>query len=833
MRLTVFTLALSCCAGSMEISRPVRSWEFLDATGPRAAWLGREDGTLEAYVYPLKILRDMRLRFEINGHFVPGEGLARRVSYRPASSSITYTGDDFRVVETLVVPADKAGALMMFDVQARNPLRIDVEFTPDFQLMWPASMGSTGVEWSPQAKSFVFAADGQPFSAVFGSPDATLVSLAYATNYTASSFSSFSLGTITGHAKRVVAIAASMKSRDEALSTYQSLVAEPQRAIDEAERQFADYLANTVTLDLPDSRLQEAYDWSRISTVKGFVDNPFLGRGLVAGYGLSKGAYRPGFAWFFGRDSFWTSFALTSVGDFANARAAIGFVSRFQREDGRIPHEISQSAGLVDWFHQFPYGYASADATPLFAVAVGDYVQASGDIAFARDQAPRLWRALEFMRSTLDEAGFPRNVGVGHGWVEGGPLLPVRVELYQAGCYVEALRSLATLARLLNDDARAQQLAAEYEQKRRALNERFWLPESNRYAFALDVQGRPVDQPSVLATVPMWFDLLDRQHAQEMIDLLSEEQHATDWGMRIISSHSTLYDPSGYHFGSVWPLFTGWAATGEYRNHQADAALANLRANAWLALDGGGGNTTEVLSGDWYSPLSTASPHQIWSAAMVVSPLLRGLLGLESDAPAGKMRFAPHLPADWQRVGVQGIPFAGARVDLHLRRDANVLTLEIGNSGAGSFTLDFAPAYPLCARLTAADVDGKAVTWTEESENKDWHPHFVLPVGPGRTTLTIHHRGLFGYALPFVPPRLGEPSESLKIVCTRWTNDARTLTITVSGRPLRDYRLDLVNSESLISVDGASRGKDGELTVHMPAGEGEEYVNEQIVFSLR
>jgi hypothetical protein len=218
---------------------------------------------------------------------------------------------------------------------------------------------------------------------------------------------------------------------------------------------------------------------------------------------------------------------------------------------------------------------------------------------------------------------------------------------------------------------------------------------------------------------------------------------------------------------------------------------------------------------------------------MVVSPLLRGLLGLESDALAGKMRFAPHLPADWEKVGVHGIPFAGARVDLQLHRDANVLTLEIGNSGSGSFTLDFAPAYPLCARLTAADVDGRAVTWKEESEYKDWHPHFLISVGPGRTTLTVHHHGLFGYALPFVPPRLGEPSVSLKIVSTRWNNDARTLTLTVSGRPLRDYRLDLVNSGQLMSVDGASLGDEGELTVHMPAGAADEYVNRQIVFSLR
>ena len=670
-----FFVVVCCFGGDLQISRPVRSWEFLDATGPRAGLLGTEGGTLEAYVYPLKIFSSLKLRFVAGAQTIPGESIARRISSRPESYSITYAGDDFQVTETLLIPVDEPGGLMLLDVEARNPLRIDVSFARDFQLMWPAAIGTGYSEWSDQLKAFRFGADGQPYAAVFGSPEAALVSQAYASNYSSAATSVFTLGEIKGHAKRILAFAASMKSADEALAAWRRLIARSGRLQEEARSYYAAYLANTIDLELPDAHLQQAYDWSRISIVKGFVDNPFLGRGLVAGYGPSKGAYRPGFAWFFGRDSFWTSFALISAGDFANARAAIQFISHFQRDDGKIPHEISQSASLVDWFKQFPYGFASADATPLYAIAAGDYVRASGDLAFAREQAPRLWKALAFMQSTLDEAGFPRNLQVGHGWVEGGPLLPVRVEFYQAGCYVEALRSLATLARFIGDDQRAKQLEAEFEQKRRALEEHFWLPKAKRYAFALDTNGRPVDQPGVLATVPMWFDLLDRQHAQEMIGQLAQEQHQTDWGMRIISSRSPLYDPSGYHFGSVWPLFTGWASVGEYRYHAAEPALANLRANAWLALDGAGGNTTEVLSGDSYSPLSTASPHQIWSAAMVVSPLLRGLLGLQSDAGARRIVFAPHLPADWQTAGVHGIPFLGTRVNLDIRRDAQTLQL--------------------------------------------------------------------------------------------------------------------------------------------------------------
>lgn len=823
MRLIVLLCACCCFAADLEISRPVRSWEFLDAVGPRAGLLGRENGTLEGYIYPLKIFKDLKLRFVTDSQVLPAETLARRISSRPGSYTVTYTGDNFRVTETLAASMNEAGAVMVLNVDAHGPLRIDVEFARDFQLMWPAAIGSGYAQWSPPNKAFLFGADGYPYAAVLGSPDAALLTSEHATDYSIASTFTFTLGTIDGRGTRTLALAGSMKSRDEALAAYRRVLTSPSRMIDENERYYRDYLANTVELQLPDAWLQKAYDWARISEVEGFVDNPFLGRGLVAGYGPSKGAYRPGYAWFFGRDTFWTSLALTAAGDFANARTAIAFISKFQRDDGKLPHEISQSASFTDWFKQFPYGYASADATPLFAIAAGEYIKASGDVEFAREQAPRLWKALEFMRSTLDEAGFPKNLGVGHGWVEGGRLLPVRVELYQAGCYVEALRSLAFVARALGDEQRAKQLDTEFDVKRRALNEIFWLPQSHAYAFAIGTNGKLVDQPSVLATVPMWFDLLDRQRAQEMIGLLADEQHASDWGMRIISSKNPLYDPSGYHFGSVWPLFTGWASVGEYRNHESQAALANLRANAWLTLDGAGGNPTEVLSGDTYTELSTASPHQIWSAAMVVSPLLRGLLGLQSDAVHKITRFEPHLPADWRTVGVRA-----GKVNFDLRRDADILQLTIHNSGSQPFQLEFAPAYPPCARVTSATLDGQTVAWKETNEYKDWHPRFTIAVKPGDSTLVVHHRGMFGYVVPFTPPHLAEPSESLKVVSEQWTNNGQTLELTVSGRAGRDYRLDLVGGERVASVQGAARDGARALLIHTAS----DYTHQRITITL-
>ena len=199
----------------------------------------------------------------------------------------------------------------------------------------------------------------------------------------------------------------------------------------ESAQYYRDYLSRTVNLTLPDAQLQQAYDWSRVSTVQGLVTNETLGTGLVAGYRASGTGQRPGFAWFFGRDSMWTSFALNSIGDFETTRTALEFISKFQRDDGKIPHEISQGASFVNWFKDYPYGYASAGATPLYIIAANDYACAAAT-RNSRGRSGQPMDGVQFLRSTYDEQNFPQNFGFGHGWIE-SVALPVKTEFYQSG----------------------------------------------------------------------------------------------------------------------------------------------------------------------------------------------------------------------------------------------------------------------------------------------------------------------------------------------------------------------------------------------------------------
>src|SRR5437763_11742829 len=278
------------------------------------------------------------------------------------------------------------------------------------------------------------------------------------------------------------------------------------------------------------------------------------------------------------------------------------------------------------------------------------------------------WRPYTFLRSTWDAKHHPQNSGVGHGWVEGGPLLPVKTELYQSGLGVEALRCLADMARIADQSVSSKELDDEAEHQRKGLDQDFWSEQTDTYAFALDQQNNRVEIPSVLTTVPMWFGLLDPAHAQLNINSLAGPDHTTDWGMRILSAEDARYNPSGYHFGSVWPLFTGWASVAEYRYHRPIEGYASLRANSLLALDGSLGHVTEVLSGTYYEGLGTASPHQIWSSAMVISPLVRGMLGLSVDENKKTVRLAPHLPAGWKHFALHHLSACGGRYDVSFQR---------------------------------------------------------------------------------------------------------------------------------------------------------------------
>jgi hypothetical protein len=204
------------------------------------------------------------------------------------------------------------------------------------------------------------------------------------------------------------------------------------------------------------------------------------------------------------------------------------------------------------------------------------------------------------------------------------------------------------------------------------------------------------------------FSLLEPAHARRTLEALSGHALTADWGARMLTTASPLYDPTHYNMGAVWPFVTGFVALGHYAYGRPWAGYPLVDALSRMGFDWARGRHPELLSGAYYRPLDAAVPHQFFATSMLVSPVAYGLLGFEPDAPAARARLAPQLPPQWGRTRVSGLKVGAARLDLTIEQEPGRRSLRLEPSG-GPLVLDLRPLPPPGAREVSVTVDGTRV----------------------------------------------------------------------------------------------------------------------------
>jgi glycogen debranching enzyme len=803
----------------LALRRRTRPGAFLDVLGRKAAVFGYEHGKLEAWAYPLQLLDDFELSFRLEGYplELKGSDTSATVEARPEATVVTYSHAAFTVRQTIFAPLDEPGVVMLFDVDSALPLSITVSFRPRLKLMWPAGLMTGSLSWDEKQRAYFITEETGRFAGVVGSPAARDVSVMPYQEEPRDVPARFRLEVTPSELKTnfvPVIIAGSVRGRDDARAVYTRLLNSARGLYEKNVEHYRRLLDETTSITTPDARVNEALQWAKVGIDKGVVDNPLLGRGLVAGFRTAGESERPGFAWFFGRDSLWTALALDSYGDFATTRDALNFLKKFQRADGKIPHEISQSASLIPWFTDYTYPWASADATPLYIIAHADYLRATGDIDFVRANWDSIVKAYRFTKaSDTDGNGLIENEKFGHGWVEGGALYPPHEEIYMQGLWVEALRGVEEMAGELNDEKLSDEARESAERTTQAIEETYWLGERGFYAFATNTPRESPreadpgpnratrqkrmneldklklwDEDTVMPAVPLWFGVLEDERAQSELDHLGGGHVASDWGARIITDESRLYDPLSYHSGSVWPLFTGWASMGAYRYGRPHVGLQALMSNVLLWRQNALGYVTELLSGDFNAPFGRSSHHQVWSEAMTVTPLLRGMLGVEVEDSGKTVRFEPQLPADWNSIEVRRVSTRANTLDFSLTRGGGLMTIKIRSDSPtdhapASVNVIIAPAFPLDARVRSIKADGRALNFNSERVGDVLRVEASVEVRR-ETVVTITYDEGSDVYLTREPAAPGARSDSLRVLRSEATNGAlRLLLEGLGGRP--------------------------------------------------
>jgi glycogen debranching enzyme len=847
----------------LVLRRPPRPGSFFDVVGRRAGAFGYEGRGFEAWAYPLKLVEDFRLAFRIEGYPLEFEAasLLVAVEVRPEATLFTYSHAAFTVRQILFAPIEEPGIVSLLEVRSALPMTVIGSFRPRLRLMWPAGLMTGEVAWDEKASAYTIGEETKRFAAAIAAPGAKdLAVMPHQEEPRDVPIRFAAEAPIHGAAFLPMAIAGSIEGRDRATETALRLIREARPLYDATVAHYRRVSSETLEIETPDPRVNEAFAWAKVGIDKGLASNPLLGTGFVAGFRTSGESERPGFAWFFGRDALWTTFALHSKGDLAAARHALEFLRRHQRPDGKVPHEISQSASLIPWFSDYPFPWNAADATPLYVIAQADHYQAGGDRAYLEGAWDSIVRAFRFTAGTdTDANGLVENTKFGHGWVEGGGLYPPHEEIYQQGVWVAACRALSEMARALAHAELAGEASAHAERTREAVEKTYWLADGF-YAFAtarprekppeadpgprretrqrrmqeLDRAG-VVDEDTVLPAVPLWWRILDPERAQAQIDRLGSAALATDWGQRLLSSQSRLYDPLAYHAGSVWPLFTGWAAMAAYAHGRPHVGYQALMANALLYQPSALGYVTELLSGDRNAPFSRSSHHQVWSEAMVVTPLVRGLLGIEARDGGRALRLAPLLPGDWDRVVARGVRVGSARLDVAMARRSEGLALGLRPRDGPLSTpirLSLSPGIPLDAALRGVTVDGRAVRFESRREG-DVQRIEVTTELRGPTEVLVAHAPGTEVFWPIVAPEPGDESSALRVIRAR--PQAGALSLVLEGRGGRSYALRVRGPRrpgEMAGVSVSRAGRDFELRVAFD-GPSQNYVRRELSLPLR
>jgi glycogen debranching enzyme len=666
-------------------SRPERA-AAVTLAGRRAFAAGNEvDGITEVWTHPIRIISNLKLSIDTTA------AASVEVRVTPLFLERTLAHE---LVERALVAQDLA--VIAWSWNAQRACTLVAEWQVDLRFMWPYPPGVLGaLRWNKDARSLLVVADDARDVARFVVSKPVHWEVLPYTDGDASILVRLTVSLVPGDVFNLVALGA--EAANETKIEVRRWSRGNAGAWDKRARQL-------LRVSATDPRLDIALQWASHRLDRSVVAVTGVGRSLVAGYAASTPGWadgRPGYAWFFGRDAVWTAFALLALGDFEAVRDVLAFLGDKQDPRGKVLHECTTSGSVH---------YDAADSTPLYLLLMSRYLAASGDLHFVRSRWTQVLSALEYCRSTdRDGDGLIENTRVGHGWIEFGRLGGGKVTFYNAGIWVAALRELSISAETIGERATAGHLQAEAVRARQALKEQFFDAASGLFVLKLsdtaNTAGREVALTQTAThAVPLLLGSVPPAAMNKWLDLVAGDDFTAPWGVRMMSAREPDYNPASYHGGAVWPLYTGWAAWAEYRAGRTTSALRHWWQNVLLCFEREKGAWDEVLHGSELRSIGVC-PDQAWSAAMVVAPLVYGLLGFEPDAAKQRALLMPSLPDEWDRLDVDNLRVGDCTVSLHYERAGTVHRFRLlQTAGSVPLRIVFEPRVP--QRVTDVLVDG-------------------------------------------------------------------------------------------------------------------------------
>jgi hypothetical protein len=493
------------------------------------------------------------------------------------------------------------------------------------------------------------------------------------------------------------AIAGSNVGKEEASGALKLGLGAPDELLREKISERQQVLSQT-QIQVPDETIQAAFDWGKLNladmsrTVRNvMVQDSMEGNAgkypatilqvipVLSGFGAGY----PDYPWFFGTDGAYSTFSLSAVGLWQEAKnhlAAIRQVSQIVNgSTGKVLHEC-----VTDGSIYFGTNAQNGDVneTAEFATAAATLWRWSGDNSVRDDNYDFIIAGLKYITTELVTASLNPD-----GWPEGAGMVEATgmgaLKLDVAVYTIRALNDLVEMADSKGDSATRDWAAMKASALTSKFRQDWWIPSQGLFADSLALsQMVPTDPPAVTGP-PTQLEQLYWTNATPMETSSASVMDASMAFPQLESS--TFTGPTGFfQQGQSLPAIqgnrqasavnTGVMAIAEANYGRMDQSLRYVQFVADELDVEQPGALPELFDSPDYKYFSGGNPFggamvmQAWSSYAIHWPLEELYLGIKPDAPAKTLAVVPDLPGSWKELSIDNLHVGSDQIAVSVKR---------------------------------------------------------------------------------------------------------------------------------------------------------------------